>query len=99
MSRSVDKTITLTVETTEIKTVVSQSIVSIHENKNSQTINVIVESYSEDGALLDSAFMKIAGDNYELIMSASPSFAPGKPENEYREIDLWHIIDKITGVN
>ncbi len=38
---------------------------------------------------------EIKGDNFAELMSASPSWAPNKPSNTYRNDDLWIFIDRI----
>lgn len=67
----------------------------IIENKVYKTIIVSIQQYDSDDYLVRTVKQTIDGDKYELLMSESPEFAEGKPENEYREIDLWYIIDKI----
>lgn len=41
-------------------------------------------------------FLIEKGD-YEELISASPSWAPGKPAGVYRNEDLWPLIDRIRG--
>lgn len=37
---------------------------------------------------------EITGDDFTELMSASPTWAPGKPANTYRNEDLWIFIDR-----
>lgn len=67
----------------------------IFENKVYKTIIVSIKQYDSDDYLVRNIKQTIDGDKYDLLMSESPEFAEGKPENEYREVDLWHIIDLI----
>lgn len=93
--RSINKSVTINQETVTAINIVRQQIVMINENKNNKIIEVVVESYDIEGHLADSQFIKISSDMYDLLMSESPDFAPGKPIDEYRESDLWYIIDMI----
>lgn len=95
--RTISKPITIGqyVETTT--TAVAEEILQIAENKDNQTVTVYVVLKDADGKRLQQEPYCINGSNYTLLMSASPSFAPGKPENEYREVDLWYMVDLIRG--
>jgi hypothetical protein len=75
--------------------VVSEEFITINENKQSEIIQVFISVKSADGTVVKEEGYQIFGDEYKSLMSESPSFAPGKPANEYREVDLWHIIDSI----
>lgn len=72
-----------------------EDIVVILENKLDMKIDLTVHLYRADESLINPEYYTIDGENYNLLMSADPEFAPGKPENEYREVDLFHLIDKI----
>ncbi|MEF2243968.1 hypothetical protein V1L65_03380 [Paenibacillus sp. IITD108] len=51
----------------------------------------------EQDEVIRSEQVAISGTMYELLMSENPSFAPNKPQNEYREVDIWYIVDLIRG--
>lgn len=68
----------------------------ISEDKRLRQIHVIVTYMDADGSVLQLSNFSIQGKNYSLLMSPSPDFAPGKLENEYREVDLWYLIDLIS---
>jgi hypothetical protein len=67
----------------------------INEDKDLKSVWVEVSYCKDDETALSRDTYNIYGENYDLLMSQSPSFAPNKPLNEYREVDLWYIIDKI----
>lgn len=73
----------------------SETIVSIFENKKAETVEVVVDCYNEKNEFIKDEQYLIKGEKYDLLMSANPDFAPNKLENEYREADLWHIIELI----
>ncbi len=73
----------------------TERIIEINENKVINQISVCYGLYDDQESLIDQRHCIIQGEFYELIMSESPDFAPGKPANEYREADLWHVIDLV----
>ena len=75
--------------------VVKEEIVSICEYKQDKFVAVTVAKYDSDNNNVAVENYVIKGDNYDLLMSANPSFAPQKPANEYREADLWYVIDQV----
>lgn len=96
--RETIRTFTIYNNTSSQKQATIEEILSINENKQMRFINVVV-GYKVDEV---SDFIQnvndiyeIVGDNYDLLMSENPEFAEGKPQNEYREADVWHIIDLI----
>lgn len=72
-----------------------ENIYMTNQNKIEKKIEIGVQYLKEDGSFIHSETYLVEGENYTLLMSTDSCFAPGKPENEYREIDLWCIIDKI----
>lgn len=70
----------------------NERIMRLVENRELGTIEVTTGFYDETEALIGGASYFLSGDKYQLLMSASPTFAPGKPQGEYREIDLWHVL-------
>ncbi|WP_211750244.1 hypothetical protein [Paenibacillus sp. Marseille-Q4541] len=72
-----------------------EGFIIINEDKTAKIIRLTIGYYDENETLLETRDCIVSSENYELLMSNSPDFAPGKPENEYREQDLWYIIDKI----
>lgn len=73
----------------------SEKITKIEEDKNTEIIKIEVAYSDDNGEVIATNGFIINGEKYELLMSESPEFAPGKPKNEYREEDIWYIIDKI----
>lgn len=73
----------------------SENIVSIYERKRAGDILVGVEYINAAGDVIKEGTYEIRGDKYELLMSANPPFAPNKLRNEYREEDIWYVIDQI----
>lgn len=73
----------------------SEEFTSIIEMKNAKTIRAVSDYKNASGKVIGSEEYEISGEWYELLMSESPKFAPGKPVNEYREADLWHVISLI----
>ncbi|MDF2791150.1 MAG: CampHawk [Neobacillus sp.] len=93
--REVNKNIIIkqVVENTILAT--EESILIINENKGQKYIYVETAYIDQNGDQISTTNNKITGDLYDLLMSQSPDFAPNKPLNEYREVDLWYIIDQI----
>ena len=76
-----------------------EELIYIGENKELGIVECTIHYKDVDGNVIGNEFVEITGEKYGLLMSASPSFAPSKPENEYREEDLWYIIDLIRTEN
>lgn len=93
--RTSSKVIKKIVSTEQNINVATERIIEINENKINNRIIVTYGFYDEQGAMIEQKSCIIQDSLYELIMSDSPDFAPGKPENEYRESDLWYIIDML----
>lgn len=70
-----------------------EDLIVINEDKQDRRIKVTVGYFDSSDNLLEKEDVVLTGEYYDLLMTDSPSFAPGKPLNEYREIDLWHVID------
>lgn len=81
------------VPVTELAT--GEELLTIAEDKQLGQVVVTVGYKNAEGTILGTEELAITGDNYELLTAESPSFTPGKPANEYREADLWYIIDKM----
>lgn len=81
---------------TDVEQSVAYEVIQvIHENKIMKTISLEIEYFDDEMMPIFKEQKLIEGDFYHKLMSESPEFAPGKPENEYRELDLWYIIDQI----
>lgn len=80
-------TVTQMVQTTATNEDIDHYIVTAN------SVAVHVKYMGSEGQLLSSETFEIIGDNFELLMSSNPEFAPGKPENEFRRSDLWHFVD------
>lgn len=83
--------VTMDVSSTE------KEIVFYSEDKVERCVFVRVSYYDENGKSLSTERYNITEENYDLLVSESPEFAPGKPANEYRENDLWYVIDLMSG--
>lgn len=77
------------------ETATREDIVVKNTNKEMKLIYVEVSFTKEDGTELNRDKLTITGENYDLLMSESPEFAPNKPINDFREEDLFYIIDKM----
>ncbi|MEK4328907.1 hypothetical protein MKX70_24010 [Paenibacillus sp. FSL R7-0312] len=93
--RSSNRYVTLTESVKKQVEVSTEEFYVINENKGSRIVDVTIALKSADGTVLTHEYYQVRGQHYDLLMSESPDFAPGKPPNEYREADLWHIIDLI----
>jgi hypothetical protein len=84
----------------EIKEIVQTEItkedfISISENKIASTVVVEIGKYTEDNRLIEQETIGIQHEYYQMLISENPAFAPDKPYQEYREVDLWYVIDLI----
>jgi hypothetical protein len=77
---------------------VSERIANIYEDKLSKNITVTVQSLDIEGAVVKEEQKHIVADAYNMLMAANPDFAPGKPANEYRESDIFYILDNYDDV-
>lgn len=93
--RTVNRTISIEQTSFIEASIVTESILSISEDKDKKQIVIITDLIGADGVKIKDELYCISGSNYDLLMSANPTFAPNKPMNEYRENDLWYIIDLI----
>jgi len=93
--RNILKTVLVTEQVQNEYTATSEEFSTILENKSNQYIAVTVNQKDLNNRVLLSYKYTIDGDKYAQIMSANPPFAPEKPANEYRESDLWHMVDLI----
>jgi hypothetical protein len=91
--RATNMTFTQTMPVT--KQAVSEDIIYKEEDKNAQYVAVTLEYKDADGNVLATKREEIIGEYFQLLMSEAPDFAPGKPANEYREQDLYYVIDMI----
>ena len=79
------------VSVTEMAT--QDDLTIVNKNKNDKTIYVVRELRDNNGKVIRSSEHNIKDDYYELLMSESPDFAPGKPLNDCREEDIFYILD------
>lgn len=96
--RSSDKVLTIEqYQLTEVQLPVStEEFIEIRENKLSRQIDVLIAYKDDDGDIIKQEQKTINGTFYELLMSEYPNFALNKPLNEYREQDLWYVIDLMS---
>ena len=75
--------------------ITNEEVLTEIKNRTLKYIEVEIAQYDSDLYEVAKQRYTIDGDKYELLMSESPDFAPGKPKNDYREDDLFYIIDLI----
>ena len=78
---------------------VEKSVIAIKEevlryvwDSGSRYVNVTVIKLSKDDSILAEDSYVIVDDFYDLLISDSPEFAPGKPADEFRNDDLLYIV-------
>lgn len=72
-----------------------EAFLIISENKVLKEIFLTIGIYDAAGGLLRKDQYLISGKHWDVLMASSPPEFLSKPENEYRESDLWHIVDLI----
>ncbi len=80
-------------ETTAIEVLVAVSISYLH-----RTVEAGITFATEAGEQLipDMAriqYITLRGEWYDLLMSESPDWAPGKPAGSFREADVFQVLD------
>lgn len=96
MIRNVGKKVRIT-ETVEVeKTVTQEKITAIFTRPDSKEIEVTLGLLDEGGAEIAKKFISIASQDYDLLFSDDPFFETGKSSGNYRESDLWKVIDKVS---
>jgi hypothetical protein len=93
--RTVNKSISITKLVATEETITSEELSVINEDKSTKIITAIIKQYNANSCQINEVVTIVSGNNYDLLMSANPSWAAGKPANEYRETDLWYIIDLV----
>ncbi|MFV0976972.1 hypothetical protein RCJ96_25830 [Bacillus sp. BSL6] len=78
-----------------IERAIKEELAIITENKLSKHVEVMIEYKNENNEIVKREQNIIKDNHYELLISNSPVFAPGKPEGGFRESDIWYIIDLI----
>ena len=61
------------------------------------SVRVLVGVVSSEGVFLvpqQFSIFEVKGADYAELVSASPSWAPGKPAGTFRNEDLWVFIDR-----
>lgn len=91
--RVIDEEVSVQQLATVVKAAVSEEIQSIYEHKVDKFVNVTTILRDAEGAPVRTRVHEIVGSFYDMLMSGLPDYAPGKPAHEYRESDLWHVID------
>lgn len=79
----------------KVKVAVSREIIEYHLSSEDKFVLAVLNYYTDNGEIIDKKSYQVTGTYYDLLMSDSPSFAPGKPSNDFRRDDLGYIIDKI----
>ncbi|WP_312093805.1 hypothetical protein [Niallia sp.] len=79
----------------ENKLAVKEELNSICEYKDQKSVSIDVYYRDSNDKVIGTQSYAITGEKYDLLMSESPDFAVGKLQNEYRESDIWYVIDLI----
>lgn len=80
----------------KVKEVATQEEIYLtSENKEIQRVEVSIALKNNEGTIIKTEFYEVQGHYYEMLYSDSPAFPPEKPRGNYREIDLWYVIDLI----
>ncbi|WP_445506785.1 hypothetical protein [Niallia sp. 03190] len=93
--RTVNLNIDITRVMSETKSVVEEDILIKNDSKSQKYLYVQTVYRDANRTPIKYNDISITGSYYDLLMSQTPDFAPNKPLNEYREVDLWYIIDLI----
>lgn len=72
-----------------------EDIVSTSHDKISKKLSLTVHLYREDQSFINGESYVIEGGDYAFLMSDDPAFAEGKMADDYREVDLWCMVDKL----
>jgi hypothetical protein len=75
---------------------ITEDIITIYEVP-ATLVRVCVAAVNPDGTMVNGNIYDeydIAGDDFAELMSAGPTWAPGKPAGTYRNEDLWIFIDR-----
>lgn len=95
MSRTISDNITIT-KTVEVEVAaVTCDLVNMIWSIGAKNIQLNLAYKETDGTVVKQNSISITGDNYTLLLSSSPSFAPSKPSGSFRECDLWFMVDYI----
>lgn len=93
--REMNDTVEVVVRQTQSLTIAYADFTFVTESKMNCTISGEIGYFSADDKQLGCKSFLIDGQYYTLLMSDRPPFAPYKRANEYRESDLWYILDLI----
>ncbi|EOR24973.1 hypothetical protein A499_06475 [Niallia nealsonii AAU1] len=93
--KSTNKVFIEYVQTALKKQAVSKDLLSYTVYKENKYVEADVGYYDVNNQQIGSIKFLVNNDRYELLMSESPEFAPGKPADDFREDDLLYIIDLI----
>lgn len=81
----------------EQKVASKEEIIKKDEDKVNKMVTVTTRLYDNDDQFLTDRMFQIIGSDYDFLMSNSVEFEEGKPENGYRDSDLFLVIDKFGG--
>ncbi|MBZ9536274.1 hypothetical protein KGR20_19040 [Cytobacillus oceanisediminis] len=84
--------IALTKQETYYVKAVSSQFGYVNRSNELRMIACEVIYFDINGGEISRESYTISGEYFDLLMSESPDFAPGKPLNDYRENDLWYVI-------
>jgi len=93
--RDSNKTIHRIITTEISEKAATEEIKTTLEDKQNKSIQVVIVYRDTTGKQIGDEMIMLEGEEYGLLMSANPDFAPEKPKNEYREADLWYVLDTI----
>lgn len=81
------------VQTALKKQAVNKDLLSYTVYKKNKYVEADVGYFDVNNQQIGSIRFLVNNDRYELLMSESPEFAPGKPAGDFRKDDLFYIID------
>lgn len=87
----IERKITTTVRDIAVK----EDFQYINHYKSNSYAEISTVFFNDKDEPIQHNYYEITGELYELLMSDSDMFPPGKIKGEFRDEDLWCIVDKI----
>lgn len=73
-----------------------EEIIKKDEDKVNKMVTVTTRLYDTDNQFLTDRMFQIIGSDYDFLMSDSPDFNEGKTKDNYRDEDLFVVIDLLN---
>ena len=90
-NRTVDKLTTITV--TEVG--ITEEFIYRQDFPLQKLYMTRTRLLNDNNEMVEEQDINITGDDYDLLMSQSPEFSPGKVAGDCREEDVWYMVDLI----